>query len=104
MISRLALYVGLRPGEILALQWKDRAGDSLRVERRVYKGKIDSVKNQIPRMVALPSSVVRDFERWTELSFDLRPDAFIFPSEKTGGPGNRDSIWRHRMAPRLVKI
>jgi integrase len=87
LISRLALYVGLRPGEILATRWHDLAVDSLRIERRVYKGKIDTVKNQNPRTVALPNSVVHDFEKWAELSFNLEPGAFIFPASEPGGPG-----------------
>lgn len=103
LISRLALYVGLRPGEILATQWHDWAGDQMRVERRVYKGIVDTVKNQIPRIAALPESVVRDMKRWAELSFDLRPDAYIFAT-RTGGPGNRDSIWRHGMKKPLKAI
>jgi integrase len=98
------MYVGLRPGEILALKWHDWAGDELRIERRVYKGKIDSVKNQIPRIVALPQSVVRDFQCWADLSFNQAPEAFVFPSERSNGPGNRDSVWRHGMKPRLTKV
>jgi len=61
------------------------------------------VKNDIARTVALPPSAIKDFERWRELSFDLSPDAFVFPSEGNKGPGNKDSFWRHSIAPRLKK-
>jgi integrase len=100
LMVRLACLVGLRPGEILALQWRHVGSDSARVEQRVYRGKIDSVKNQRPRIVALPPAVVADFQRWIELRFDLNPDAWVFPTE-TGRPGNKDSFWRHAIAPRL---
>ena len=74
------------------------------IERRVYRGEIDTVKNQKPRIVALPTSVVRDLARWAELSFDLTPEAWVFPSETPGRPGNKDSIWRHSISPKLKKI
>lgn len=48
LILRLAYLVGLRPGEILALQWRHLSVDSARLDQRVYRGKVDTVKNQIP--------------------------------------------------------
>jgi integrase len=38
LISRLAFFEGLRPGEILALRWKALANDAIRVEERVSNG------------------------------------------------------------------
>jgi integrase len=64
LIVRLAFYVGFRPGEICALQWKNVAGDQALIDRRVYRGKLDTVKNNIPRTVALPSTAVKDFALW----------------------------------------
>jgi integrase len=49
--------------------------------------------------VALPASTVREFERWASLAMSGR---WVFPTEG-GGPGNRDSFWRHSIAPRLKK-
>jgi integrase len=100
LIMRLAYLVGLRPGEILALQWRHISGDRAQIDQRVYRGKVDTVKNQTPRTVALPPSVVRDLERWAELCFDLEPNAWVFSTE-TGRPGNKDSFWRHAIEPRL---
>ena len=104
LIVRLAFSVGARPGEIFALPWRHIAGDTALIEQRVYRGKLGPVKNDIPRTAALPSSVVKDFAKWAELSFDLSPEAFVFPSEGSNGPGNRDSFWRHSIAPRLKEI
>lgn len=100
LIMRLAYLVGLRPGEILALQWKHVAAESAKVEQRVYRGKVDTVKNQRPRVVALPPAVVGDFNRWAEISFNVSPNDWVFPTE-TGRPGNKDSFWRHAIEPRL---
>jgi integrase len=100
LILRLTYLVGLRPGETLALQHKHISAESALVEQRVYRGKVDTVKNQTPRVVALPPSVVKDLQLWAELSFDLTPEAWLFPTE-TGRPGNKDSFWRHAIEPRL---
>ena len=45
LISRLAIFEGLRPGEILALRWKALANDAIRVEERVYKRVLNTPKN-----------------------------------------------------------
>jgi integrase len=100
LIMRLAYLVGLRPGEILALQWRHISSESAFIQQRVYRGRVDTVKNQKPRLVALPPAAVADLNRWAELSFNIGPDAWVFPTE-TGRPGNKDSFWRHAIEPRL---
>jgi len=46
LIVRLALFSGMRPGEILALQWKHVAEDHVEVVHRLYRGKLDSPKTE----------------------------------------------------------
>src|SRR3954462_3942699 len=41
LIVQLALFSGMRPGEVLALQWKHVAEDHVRVVPRLYRGKLD---------------------------------------------------------------
>src|SRR5262249_53170616 len=54
LIVQLALFSGMRPGEILALQWKHMAEDHLQVVHRVYRGKLDRPKSErSKRTVAL---------------------------------------------------
>ena len=101
LIVRLALFVGLRPGEIFGLCWGHLSADSAVIKQRVYRGTVDTVKNGRPRVVALPVTVRADIERWAELCFDLSPTAWVFPSETVGRPGNKDSVWRHGIAPVL---
>lgn len=100
LIVRLAVFVGLRPGEIFGLCWRHLSGDQASIEQRIYRGKLDTVKNQRPRIVAIPATAKRDLERWAELSFDLSPDAWIFPSDNRRA-GNKDSVWRHAIEPTL---
>ena len=62
LIVRLALFSGMRPGEILALQWKHVAEDHVEVVHRLYRGKLDSPKTErskrtvaLNRPVSIPS-------------------------------------------------
>src|SRR5262245_7657848 len=60
VMVRLALFSGMRPGEILALQWKHVAEDHIDVVHRLYRGHFDRPKSQrSTRKVAL-SSATRD--------------------------------------------
>ena len=48
VIDHLALFVGMRPGEILALQRRHIAEDcgELAIEQRLYRGEIDDPKTR----------------------------------------------------------
>jgi integrase len=105
LIVQLALFSGMRPGEILALQWKHVADDHVRVVQRVYRGKLDRPKSErSQRTVALSSSTRRLFQQWREPHGSVDPDAWVFPSARTTTPLGRDSIWRRQIAPRLKRI
>lgn len=104
LVVRLAALVGLRPGEIFGLQWRHVDDNAVTIQQRVYRGIVDTVKNQRPRVVALPGTVTRDLRRWAELSTALKPGDWIFPSETKGLPGNKDSVWRHAIAPVLKPL
>lgn len=57
VIALLALFVGLRPGEILALQRRHVSSDCTRarIEQRLYQGDIDTPKtHNSTRIVAIP--------------------------------------------------
>ncbi len=57
VIAHLAIFCGMRPGEILALQRRHIATDckSLRIDQRLYRGDIDTPKtNSSTRTVAIP--------------------------------------------------
>ena len=64
LIVRLALFSGMRPGEILALQWKHVADDHVDVMQRLYRGKLDRPKSgRSKRKVALSSGTRQYFAR-----------------------------------------
>jgi hypothetical protein len=65
LIVRLALFSGMRPGEILALQWKHVREDHLDVVHRLYRGRLDRPKSErSKRMVALPASTQQLMKAW----------------------------------------
>lgn len=102
LIVKLAGICGMRPGEIVALQWKDIGETSLTVERRIYRGKIDTPKTQhSTRAVALPKSVVIDINEWRTIARNTAPDAWVFPSENGKTPLWANNAWDDKIRPTL---
>jgi len=105
LIVRLALFSGMRPGEILALQWKHVADDHVQVAQRLYRGKLDRPKTErSTRNVALSSTTRDQIREWRQQSGATDPDAWVFPSAKGTTPLGRDNTWRGLIAPRLKTI
>jgi integrase len=104
LIARLAIWEGMRPGEILALQVGDVGAESVSVRRRVYKGNIDSPKTRRSiRQVAMTNGTIGLLNSWMESLRDHQPSAWLFPSEGLATPLRRDNVWRRNMLPKLRK-
>jgi integrase len=106
LIVQLALFSGMRPGEILALQWKHVGEDHVHVVQRLYRGKLDRPKTQrSKRKVAMSLTTSQLMKRWQEKRADLAtPDAWVFPSAKTKTAMRRDNVWRWAISPRLQPL
>jgi integrase len=105
LIVQLALFSGMRPGEIFALQWQHVAGDHVQVVHRVYRGQLDQPKNERSKpTVALSSSTRRLIDQWHRQQDGADPETWVFPSEKITTPLGRDSAWRWQIRPRLKTI
>jgi integrase len=105
LIFKLATLCGMRPGEILALQWKHLSGDSANIQQRVYRGKLDTPKNKKgTRKAALTAGIGEDIAAWRKSSIDTRPEAWVFPSERLASPISRDNIWRRSIQPKLTEV
>jgi integrase len=104
LIARLAIFEGMRPGEILALRWKSVAGEIIRVEERVYKRVFNTPKNGKTREGAISDGTLELLKEWAGLAQDPSPDGFVFPSEKVTTPLSLDNLWRRYMFPTLDKI
>ena len=105
LIVRLATFAGMRPGEILGLRVGDVSEDSLKVERRTYRGNIDTPKSRASaRVVPLEQGAKTLLGEWLGLLRDRGPDAWVFPSENSLKPLRLDNVWRRNVRPRLKKI
>jgi len=107
LIFRLAVFEGLRPGEILALQLSSIFEDHVAVEQRVYKGTLDTPKGRkgkrTARKVALSPGTATEIAVWRSLLLKTSPDAFLFPTERNT-PLSRDNLWNRQMRPKLETI
>ena len=106
VILHLALFSGLRPGEMLAVQRRHIAPDqsSVEIEQRVYRGVLDDPKNSQPRAVAVPPRTAALLKEWLDTAVDPDPDAWVFASENRETPLWRDNLLRRHVRPALRKI
>ena len=107
VIFKLAVFLGLRPGEILALRVGKISENSLLIDQRAYKGNLDTPKGRkgkvTKRTIALTSGIARDLETMISLLPNRSPDQFVFQSER-GTHLWRDNVWRRQMQPRLATV
>jgi len=106
VIALLAIFCGMRPGEILALQRRHIASDcrKLRIVQRLYRGDIDTPKTyKSARTVAIPTKPASRLKEWMEL-VGTEPEAWVFASENPSTPMWRDNVWYRHMKPKLETI
>ena len=106
VIAQLAVFAGMRPGEILALQRKHVSpdGGQVAIEQRLYRGDIDTPKtNSSRRTVAIAAHTANQLREWMRLVAPS-PDAWVFASENPQKPIWRDNIWYRQMKPRLDAV
>jgi integrase len=104
LIARLAIFEGMRPGEILALRWKSITGETIQVVERVYKRVLNTPKNGKSRVGAISDGTLELMKQWADLAQDPMPEGFVFPSEKIVTPLSLDNLWRRYIFPKLVGI
>jgi integrase len=105
LIFHLAVYHGMRPGEIVGLQRPDIRDGMVHVERRVYRGVVDTPKSRKSRRpIPLMDRTTRLLDQWLEMTTDPRPDAWIFPSETGDTPLSYSNAYRRKIQPALAKV
>ncbi|MDX1980388.1 MAG: tyrosine-type recombinase/integrase [Bryobacteraceae bacterium] len=106
VIAHLAIFAGMRPGEILGLQRKhvSHDGKAVTIEQRVYRGDIDTPKTaSSKRAVAsgpVTAALLAEWMQWVGED----GDAWVFASEGGNTPIWRDNIWYRYMKPKLEPI
>jgi integrase len=106
VIAHLAIFTGMRPGEMLALQRRHISADCRQVviEQRLYRGDIDTPKTHSSRrIVAVPPKTAELLSGWMEL-VGCNPNAWVFASENPKKPLWRDNVWYRYMRPLLKPL
>jgi len=106
VIAHLAIFVGMRPGEILAMQRRhvNEECTEVIIDQRLYRGDIDTPKtDSSARTVAIPPKTASLLKEWMEL-VGRKNDAWVFASENAKKPMWRDNVWYRHMKPLLSPL
>jgi integrase len=105
VILQLAIFAGVRPGELLAIQRQDVAhgGCEIEIRRRVYRGKLALPKNGLVRRIAIGPRTASALSQWMEKAVERDPEAYVFAGE-TGQPLWRSSVLEDHIRSKLEPI
>jgi len=106
VIAHLAIFAGMRPGEILGLQRQHVSEDcrAVTIAQRLYRGDIDTPKTRSSkRTVAIPTKTASLMQEWMGLVAQST-EAWVFSSENAAKPMWRDNIWCRGMKPKLKPL
>ncbi len=107
LIFRLAVFEGMRPGEILALQLRHLHETWISIEQRVYKGKLDAPKGRkgknTARKIGLSPGTARELALGKTMILDRTPNGYLFASERNT-PLDRANVWLRSLEPKLAGI
>ena len=92
LIVRMFLVLGLRPGEMFALRWNDKQGNSLRIDSSIVDGiEVETKTEGSDGAVWLPVSIETELEFWRSASKDARPERSSFL--QAGAPPSTQTIF-----------
>jgi integrase len=105
VILQLAVFAGMRPGELLAIQRQHVTSEAsiIEIRRRVYRGKFADPKNGMVRTIAVPPRTASLLRDWMESAVDRDPEAHVFAGE-TGQPLWRSSLLEDHIKAKLEPI
>lgn len=105
LIVKLAVFAGMRPGEVFGLKWGSLRGVYADISQRVYRGDIDTPKTTYSvRKAALSESVLADIQTWMAAHPNTNDDGWVFPSENLKTPVSKDNVWRRHIVPKLTAV
>jgi integrase len=105
LIYCLAVRDGLRPGEIVGLKVGDIQNGLISIERRIYRGKEDTPKTKDSRRRTAPTDTTAAvLAQYFETLIDLRPEAWLFPSESGMTPISYPNVYRRCIQPALASV
>jgi integrase len=105
---RMAVFDGMRPGEILAIRLGKIGPNQVLIDERIYGGKLDTPKGRkgknTARRVALSPGTMGEVAVWKSFLSDRSLGAFLFPSEAGTTPLRMDNFWKREFKPRLETV
>jgi integrase len=108
LILRMAVFDGMRPGEIFAIRLDKIRTSAVLIDQRIYGGNLDTPKGRkgknTARTVALSPGTISDLVLWRTFLPADDPKCFIFPSETGVTPLRPNNLWKREFRPRLTRI
>lgn len=109
LILRMAVFDGMRPGEIFAIELGKIGASSVLIDQRPYgSSNIDTPKGRkgknTARTVALSPSTMIDLRLWKAFIGDQSEETFLFASETGITPLRPNNHWKREVRPRLAKV
>jgi integrase len=103
----LIVFASMRPGEVLALRWKDIQSDRIVVDERVYDDEFDDVKTDAGRR-EVPFDkhgvILAAIQRmWIRNKKYRKPDDLVF-ANKFGRPIDRHNLLNRQVKPMAEKL
>ena len=97
LIIRLLLFCGLRPGELFVLRWDDWEPGALRIDERIWQGRLNTPKTKrSASYVALPEGLDTAIAEWKRQCGEVDFRDWMFPGEKgrsvTAGTWLRENL------------
>jgi len=108
LITMIAAFCALRPGEIFGLRWSSIEGDNLNIQGTAWRGQLrDGTAKTAGSLakVAIPRVLMPMLGVWQEQYSTAPADSLIFPSEKGPHSPLRPENWlRRRIKPVAKKL
>jgi integrase len=102
-VVAVAGFTGLRLGEIRGLKWQDYDGETLSVNRSVWRTQITSPKTEASGDKVPVVTMLRVILNEHHKSVPNAPNAFIFAGERKGAPLNLANLVRREMTAVVEK-
>jgi len=101
LMTMIAAFCAMRPGEIFGLLWSSWRGDHFQIEGTAWRGTLRPGKAKTKGSkapVIIPDLLLPVLKMWREQNADAPAEALIFPSEK-GTPMRPENWLRRRVKP-----
>ena len=87
-ITRIGTFCAVRSAEVFGLLWECDLGKDLFIKHSAWEGKLYErhTKKAKPRKVAVDKRTRQALDKWRKLCDNTRPEALMFPSEKSHVP------------------